>query len=664
MHHPLFAPIAIVLVLVLATQTATVACTPAERNDVRTWVRRHLTAADALPPFSFQFGLRSSVDLVPGWLKSTRSERVDGHRIRHLAIWTDVAHGLEVEVEATEYSDVPSVEWVMHLANIGSEDTPILADIRPLDMLVSGQRDARFLVHHSLGDSNSAASFRPLADVLRPGTEMAFAPVGGRSSDGHMPYFTLQHDDGGMSMAIGWTGQWSASFRRDQGGCVRLLAGMERTHLTLHPGERIRTPRMLLTFWRGKNDIRGNQLLRQTLISHYTPRRNGQVVFTPICGTTSEVDPDGTYEGPHVRIMKPLSALGIEVFWSDMDPQHWYPGGFPGGTGTWEPDPAKYPRGLGPVGDAARQAGLGYLLWFEPERVAMGSQIAREHPEWVHGGASGGLFRLDIPEARRWLTDKIDAQITAAGLAWVRWDFNMPPLDSWRSNDPPNREGMTEIRHIEGLYAMWDELARRHPGLLMDVCASGGRRLDFEMLSRGLPLWHSDLQCEGPHPEADQLQNAGLYRWVPLHACGVFGLEPSYEFRSAATTGNVFALAAHAPENAESVRRSIALQKRFRPYVLGDFYPATAHTDEPTEWFAYQFHRQDLDAGYLIAFRRAQCEETAILSVHGVRPRSRYRVSNADTAEERTMTGTELRKLRVTVPHAPGACVVFYERLQ
>ena len=64
-----------------------------------------------------------------------------------------------------------------------------------------------------------------------------------------------------------------------------------------------------------------------------------------------------------------------------MDPQQWYPGGFPHGTGTWEPDLEKYPRGLRPIGEAAHAAGLEYLLWFEPERVAPGTRIEEVHPE-------------------------------------------------------------------------------------------------------------------------------------------------------------------------------------------------------------------------------------------------------------------------------------------
>jgi alpha-galactosidase len=616
-------------------------------------------------PFSFNYD--GKVADVSHWRRGTIAAadapelaQPGGQLNRRARTWTDRATGLRIVMASARYEH-GAREWMLSFQNTGQANTPIIEDIQAMDVVVPLPGGA-CTVHHSLGDRNSADSFRPLADALAPNGELKFAPVGGRSSDGHMPYFNLQHRGGGLALAIGWSGQWAASFRRE-GDRVRIRVGLEHTRLALRPSERIRTPRILAVDYRGTDALLGNQLLRKTLIDHCTPRRQGQVVLPPICGSVGEVDPDGSYEGPHIRVMKPLAANGVEVFWSDMDPQQWYPGGFPNGTGTWEPDLKKYPRGLKPVGDAARAAGLGYLLWFEPERVAAGTEIAREHPEWVAGGAKGGLFRLDLPEARRWITDKIDKQITLAGLQWVRWDFNMPPLQSWRSCDAPDRQGMTEIRHIEGLYAMWDELARRHPGLLMDICASGGRRLDFEMLSRGLPLWHSDLQCEGAHPEADQLQNAGLYRWIPLHACGVFGLEPSYAFRSAATTGNIFALAAHAPENAEGVKRSIAIQKRLRPLALGDFYDTLPHTADLDKWFAYQFHRADLDAGFLIAFRRAKCAEATVsLRVSGVKPKGKYVVTDVDTGEKRQVTGAALSALAVSVGNAPGSALLIYER--
>lgn len=45
-----------------------------------------------------------------------------------------------------------------------------------------------------------------------------------------------------------------------------------------------------------------------------------------------------------------------------------------------------------------------------------------------------------------------------------------------------------EIRHIEGYLAWWDELRRRHPGLMIDSYASGGRRNDLESLLLGVGL--------------------------------------------------------------------------------------------------------------------------------------------------------------------------------
>jgi alpha-galactosidase len=365
--------------------------------------------------------------------------------------------------------------------------------------------------------------------------------------------------------------------------------------------------------------------------------------------------------------MAPLARRGIEVFWSDMDPQQWYPGGFPDGTGTWEPDPVKYPRGLAPIGEAAHGAGLGYLLWFEPERVAAGSRIAKEHPEWVTGAEKGGLFKLHLPEARVWLTDYIDKQVTAARLDWIRWDFNIEPLNYWKQNDSPDRQGITEIRHIEGLYAMWDELMKRHPGLLIDVCASGGRRIDIETMKRGLPLWHSDLQCSGPHPAADQLQNGGLFPWAPMHGCGVFGYEPSYVFRSAMTAGNILAvsgskgLSTADPDTEEAVMRTVAFYKKLRPYMLGDFFPLFPHSAREEDWYGYQFHRVDLDAGCAIVFRREKCPaDSTQLALHEVDPQKEYEVTVNGVGDARIMKGGALCFLSVTIPSLPGSAVVFY----
>jgi len=107
----------------------------------------------------------------------------------------------------------------------------------------------------------------------------------------------------------------------------------------------------------------------------------------------------------------------------------------------------------------------------------------------------------------------------------------------WQAADAPGRRGISEIRYVEALYTLWDELRRRHPGLWIDTCASGGRRIDPEILTRSIPLWRSDTQCCGrAMPTQDQSQVAGLSLYVPLHSAGCSSFNP-YELRSVSLTG-------------------------------------------------------------------------------------------------------------------------------
>jgi alpha-galactosidase len=647
-----------------------------EMTATREWVEGRLGGAPTAPPFSFVYGGKPSGQLLPSWKTSTRATTLDGKRAERTIVWSDPVTHLQVRCVVVVYQDFPAVEWGLHLKNEGDADTPILEQIEPLDTPFAGDQDG-FIIHHSLGESNSADSFAPVEKRLRPEDSAPFvlAPKGGRSSDGCMPFFNLQSRTGGTVIALGWSGQWEAGLRQIGGGVLNVRAGQQLTRLALHPGETIRTPRILLIFWRADDPLRGNNLFRQVMIAHHMPRRDGKPVYSPICASVNWTDPDGTYEGPHIRVLPALAQRSIEVFWSDMDPQQWYPGGFPGGTGTWEPDPAKYPRGLKPVGDAVQAAGLEYLLWFEPERVQAGTRIDKEHPEWLipQAGSDTRLFKLGDPAARKWLTDYIDVQISAARLAWVRWDFNMEPLGYWRRNDPPDRQGITEIRHIEGLYAMWDDLRARHPGLVIDNCSSGGRRIDLETCSRGLPLWHSDMQCSGrPGLAADQLQNGALFRWVPMHGCGNFDYEPSYAFRSAMTAGNILAhgnarghLDTADPDTADAVKRTVAIYKKVRPYMLGDFYPLFPHSKADDVWYGYQFDRPDQNVGMAVVFRRSKCAEPkASIRLRGIDAASRYEVTYEDNPDRIILGGARLALLPVEIASAPGSAILYYRAVK
>ena len=199
-------------------------------------------------------------------------------------------------------------------------------------------------------------------------------------------------------------------------------------------------------------------------------------------------------------------------------------------VGNWRVKPDLYPAGFKPLSDALRASGRELMLWFEPERVIKGTEWYKEHHDWMFDtGGNTLLFNLGNPQARQFVTDFISDRIDEFGLGCYRQDFNMDPLPYWHAADAPDRQGMAESKHIEGLYAFWDDLLKRHPNLLIDNCASGGRRIDLETVGRATPFWRTD----GPRDAiAHQCHTYGLMPWVPLSATSQDREGDDYEFRS------------------------------------------------------------------------------------------------------------------------------------
>jgi len=159
-----------------------------------------------------------------------------------------------------------------------------------------------------------------------------------------------------------------------------------------------------------------------------------------------------------------------------------------------------------------------------------GHRRHKDHPKWlIDIGSDNLLLDLGNPDARQFLIEFISDKVREFGLGCYRQDFNMDPLPYWRATDAPDRQGIAEIRYIEGLYAFWDGLLERHPGLILDNCASGGRRIDLETIGRATPFWRTD----GPRDAiAHQCHSYGLFAWIPLSATSQTERR-RYEFRTA-----------------------------------------------------------------------------------------------------------------------------------
>ena len=288
----------------------------------------------------------------------------------------------------------------------------------------------------------------------------------------------------------------------------------------------------------------GHNQFRQFILAHHTRKINGNHVELPFSTFLAREGPPPCNE--HTCATESFAVAMInrhqqfnivpEVFWLDAG---WYScNGIWRHVGNWTPNNENFPNGLKPVTDAAHKVGAKFLLWFEPERVTAGTQFANKNPDWLLKlpGNNNSLFNLGNDEARLWLTDYISDFLKNEGIDYYRQDFNFDPMPYWEANDKPDRIGISEIRHIEGLYAFWDSLLVRFPNLLIDNCASGGRRIDLETISRSSPLWRTDYQYG--EPNGSQCHTYGLNFYLPLHGTGNFTISP-YHFRSSMSASMV-----------------------------------------------------------------------------------------------------------------------------
>jgi alpha-galactosidase len=617
-------------------------------------------------PFSFRYAGKDSSGLLKSWRQERSSRKLDATRTEHVVMYTDPQTGLSVRCVGVAYSDFPVVEWTVFLKNTGLAPTPIIERLQAIDSSFERTAEGEFLLHHSKGSPNSPTDFQPFATPLAAGNEKRFVAAGGRPTDADLSYFNLEWAGQGVIVGLGWPGQWAATFTRDKQRSIHLVAGQELTHFRLLPGEEVRTPLVALLFWEGSwND--SQNVWRRWMIAHNLPRPGGRLPPPQFAGSSGRqtIEMQGANEENQIAFLNRVLKTGIKLdyWWMDAG---WY--SFPTGwwnTGTWDPDPRRFPNGFTPVSKEAHARGVKIIVWFEPERVTAGSWLWEQHPEWLIGAKEHDrLLFLGNAQAREWLTDHVARIIAEQGIDTYRQDFNFPPLQIWRANDAEDRQGITENQHVTGYLAYWDELLRRFPRLLIDTCASGGRRLDLETLRRSVPLWRSDYAYD---PPAMQQLTYGLALWVPYFGTGFNSTDP-YIFWSQMTPAPGIGLDIERIESdAAQLRKLTGEWRSIAGLFYGDYYPLTPYSQEPTAWLAWQFNDPVSNRGMVQAFRRPESPfESARFRLSGLNAEANYAVRNLDSSAETRYTGKSLMEagLAVTIGQRPGAVVLVYHKAE
>lgn len=552
--------------------------------------------------------------------------------------------GLKVMNIQRFFADHDAVEIMNHFENTGAEPSGIVSELWdaslslplgkeiPYNWASSYRPDIETATKVYSPDGSTWDMFEFSCDIdfasqgwypnhFYVGRKERFSNRGGRSSDLKAPFFNIHKEGHGYVYAVGWTGQWNCEIERGEND-VSIRSKIEDTNFRVLPGEKFRTSSAVVMSYDG-DFIEGQNKWRRLVKKHFSLiGKEGRDKYGPLCaniwgGMTTKSALD------RVEIIR-KEQLPFEYIWMDAG---WYGadtkptadefiGDWWSHTGDWRVSSLIHPNGLKDVTKAVHDAGMRFVLWYEPERVRYNCPIAAEHPEYfLYAGNPDNqnlLLNLGNDDAWNYIFRTLSDSIRGIGVDCFRQDFNFEPLGYWRDNDSDDRKGVSEIKYINGLYKLWDSLLEEFPHLLIDNCASGGRRIDIETLRRSMPLWRSDLECGANYPIVGaQTHHLSFNLWMPYSGTGSGRVYDTYRMRSSydnsLATNYTFSEKDNFgddPEKTKWLRDRLSEYLMLRPYFSENFCPLTEVSDKADVWSAAQFHRPSAGDGIVQIFRR------------------------------------------------------------
>lgn len=421
------------------------------------------------------------------------------------------AHGGDIRITDREH-------WVEVTTELSG---PYTGAATILDIEITSQE----VVLHTMGggafeNAYPAGAFAVTRRTIHPGlpqtyparlSKIEFGGEHGLSSAAVMPFFLISGvgEAEGIWVAVGWSGSWGARLTKltdDRGHRLEVTAlGGD---LVLEPGARVALPAVVVGGYTGD----GWAAVRRYLRSIRPSASGGWAVYNSWFNEYGDVDAGSMIANIAVAAELGLDAVTLDGAWYETagaERNDFHTVGF----GTWEPDPVRFPDGIEPVAEAARSVGLRFGLWCEFERAHPASAVAAAHPEWLRRVDTETLALVDlgIPEARDWAVALLDGLIARWSLGWLKLDMTCHDFAAYFKGD-----ALGELTHIRGLYSVLDEVRLRHQGLVIEGCASGGGRIDLEMIARCDTMWISD-QTVNPELVRDTVANAR--RLLPAQYC-------------------------------------------------------------------------------------------------------------------------------------------------
>ncbi|MBQ5987217.1 MAG: alpha-galactosidase, partial [Clostridia bacterium] len=460
------------------------AVTDAERQQCRAWFDENVRFADGtktVPAYNFSVGGQSLRRHYKDWEFSVGEESAVGAvRRGGKTTYIKLTHkksGIAATVEATIYEEYASCEWTVYLRNNSDDASPVVSAFYAADctLPIGGSQQ----LYVSKGSGADANDFELRRSFVNP-ISMRFNANGGRT-ESTLPFFILCGSMGGAVMAVGWTGQWYTSIAQ-RFGRVAVRVKQETFRAALNASETVRSPLVSLTFYDGGNALKGFNMLRRWECDCVYTESATEITTAGLANEFSTDDADALIRS--IREMPQETCDEANFLWMDAGwykrNESWYDS-----VGNWMPDPDRFPQGLAPIAEAGARRGMGLLLWYEPERCCKDTQVYNEamrHEGWLLTRSDQvNMVNLANDDACEYLGDLIANSIRDNKVGLYRQDFNFTPLPFWEKADKElygGRKGVAENHYVTNLYRYLDRLLEVNPGLIIDNCASGGKRLD------------------------------------------------------------------------------------------------------------------------------------------------------------------------------------------
>jgi alpha-galactosidase len=316
-----------------------------------------------------------------------------------------------------------------------------------------------------------------------------FGQVGSMPVRGFFPFVAIEDVTEGVfwGAQLGCSSSWQMEiYRRDDkislsGG----LADREFGHWMkrIAPGERFATPAAFLCTAKAGLDAFCQRLTRmqaKPLASLPAIEADLPILFNEWCSSWGLPTPAFIDQTAKRLQEAPVRIFVIDDGWAEK------PAGTSQFNGDWNVERHRFPDGLRPVTDSLREKGFIPGLWFEFEICTEGTEAFKLDAHKLRRDGrilkvgTRHFWNFNDPWTFQYLTEKVIARLRDDGFGYLKVDYN-DTIGLGCDDADSLGEGLR--KHISGVQRFFRKLREELPDLIIEVCASGGHRLEPAMLS-------------------------------------------------------------------------------------------------------------------------------------------------------------------------------------